>query len=89
MRLKGAVKDVDTLGVIAWGRTPSGAWWPGEALDPHNLPPTRSLPPYAIAGELLLLLLLPRWWALGDSSWECQCTGGPAGNTGFLPEGFS
>lgn len=50
-RLQGYTPDVDTLGTLVWARTPAGVWWPGEALDPHHMPPTRAVPPLASAGE--------------------------------------
>lgn len=53
LRLKGYVPDVETLGTLVWARTPAGIWWPGEALDPFHLPPTRVLPLGAAAGESL------------------------------------
>lgn len=34
-----------------WARLHSGLWWPGEMLDPFHLPPARSLPLGAAAGE--------------------------------------
>lgn len=50
-RLPGYTPDVDTLGTLVWARTPAGVWWPGEALDPYHMPPTRSIPQLAAAGE--------------------------------------
>ncbi|KAK9917248.1 hypothetical protein WJX75_002338 [Coccomyxa subellipsoidea] len=48
-RLPGYTPDVDTLGTLVWARTPAGVWWPGEALDPYHMPPTRSIPQLAAA----------------------------------------
>jgi hypothetical protein len=53
-RLPGYTPDVDTLGTLVWARTPAGVWWPGEALDPYHMPPTRSIPQLAAAGEAFL-----------------------------------
>lgn len=60
MRLPGYTPDVDTLGTLVWARTPAGVWWPGEALDPHHMPPTRSIPQLAAAGEAFLSFRLRR-----------------------------
>jgi hypothetical protein len=58
LRLKGYVPDVDTLGTLVWARTPAGVWWPGEALDPFHMPPTRVLPLGAAAGGVMNTA----WW---------------------------
>lgn len=50
-QLQGYTSDVEKLGTLVWARNTTGAWWPGEALDPHYLPPTRTIPPLAAAGE--------------------------------------
>ncbi|BDA42016.1 probable BsuMI modification methylase subunit YdiP at N-terminal half [Coccomyxa sp. Obi] len=47
--LQGYTPDVETIGTLVWARNTTGAWWPGEALDPHYLPPTRTIPPLAAA----------------------------------------
>ncbi|BDA51428.1 probable BsuMI modification methylase subunit YdiP at N-terminal half [Coccomyxa sp. Obi] len=46
-RLQGYTTDVETLGTLVWLRNTNGTWWPGEALDPHHLPPTRVIHPQA------------------------------------------
>ncbi|CAL8466241.1 g5777 [Coccomyxa elongata] len=48
-RLPGYTPDVETLGLLVWVRNTNGTWWPGEALDPHHLPPTRAIHPQAAA----------------------------------------
>ena len=50
-RLQGYTPDVETVGALVWARNTTGAWWPGEALDPYHLPPTRTIPPLAAAGQ--------------------------------------
>ena len=56
-RLPGYTSDVDTLGRLVWARNPAGVWWPGEALDPYHMPPTRTVPPLAAAGRATLVLI--------------------------------
>lgn len=56
-RLPGYTPDAATLGVLVWARTPAGVWWPGEALDPFHMPPTRTIPPLASAGAVSLSLI--------------------------------
>ena len=40
-------------------------WWPGEALNPLQLPPGRSLPPGATSGRAAVRALVP-------GSLDCQ-----------------
>ena len=50
VRLESAASRASGLGTLVWGKDSSGAWWPGEALDPARLPPGRALPPASLAG---------------------------------------
>ncbi|KAK9835784.1 hypothetical protein WJX74_007899 [Apatococcus lobatus] len=51
VRLESAASRASGLGTLVWGKDSSGAWWPGEALDPACLPPGRTLPPASLAGR--------------------------------------
>ncbi len=46
----GGQADAETLGELVWARDSAGVFWPGEALDPFHMPPTRLLPTGAVAG---------------------------------------
>ena len=51
VRLGGEHSDADGCGMLVWAQTDGSLWWPAEALDPFHLPPARSLPPAALAGQ--------------------------------------
>jgi len=51
VRLGGQHSDADGCGMLVWAQTDGSLWWPAEALDPFHLPPARSLPPAALAGQ--------------------------------------
>lgn len=51
VRLGGQHSDADGCGMLVWAQTDGSLWWPAEALDPLHLPPARSLPPAALAGQ--------------------------------------
>ena len=53
VRLKGCSRDADSIGQLVWARFPGGVWWPGELLDPFQLPLGRTLPHGAAAGAVL------------------------------------
>lgn len=59
VRLESAASRASGLGTLVWGKDSSGAWWPGEALDPANLPPGRALPPASLAGTQPCLCMRP------------------------------
>ena len=51
VRLGGEHSDADGCGMLVWAQTDGSLWWPAEALDPFHLPPARSVPPAALAGQ--------------------------------------
>lgn len=52
MRLQVYTLD-ETLGTLVWACNTTGAWCPGEALDPHYLPPAaRTIAPLAAAVQI-------------------------------------
>ena len=51
VRLSGQSSDADACGLLVWAETDGSIWWPAEALDPHDMPPGRPIPPAALSGQ--------------------------------------
>lgn len=50
VRLQGTDSEAASLGELVWAKGDGDCWWPGEMLDPWDMPPGRQLPEGALAG---------------------------------------